>query len=777
MRARDLAALEFPRLLARLADFAASEPGKEACRRLGPLSEEATATRELHRASQFARVLDREGNVPLASFSDLRPHLRRAAHEGFVLDGKTLVEVRNAIAIMREVAAFLHRHRESAPSLDDLRERLHGFPSLEATLSRCLDDEGGVRDEASDELAGIRRTIRSLRETLTSRLENLVRRRSMADVVGEEYVTIRNNRFVVPIRAAAASRLPGVVQDRSISGETLFIEPLFAVELNNELLLTIKEEEAVVRRLLADLTMLVRTQGEAIAVSFTALVEADTLLAKARFARAYHCTEPRFSDGNIDVRAARHPGLLFTGRQVTPIDITLPPQKQVLAITGPNTAGKTVALKTLGLLALMAQSGLPIPAAEGAELPFFRAVFADVGDEQNIERDLSTFSGHIANLRDILDRDPNGALVLLDEPGVGTDPEEGAALAIGIVEHLRSLGARVAFTTHYSPVKAYALARDTATVAAVEFDLDTVTPRYRLIYHSLGRSLALPIARRLGLPEEVLAAAHAAQSAASHTWETALEKLEVRRRTLEAQLAEAEQRGAALAAREAASHRLLEELRERRRSAWRDELREARKFVRQVKAEGEEILKALRRGAADRTSLQRFVTAEHEAIAARELENAPPAPGRAPARLPRVGDTVTVGDGGIRGELVALDGNRAWIRRGSLRFEVPTTQLRVVALPTHPSVHVHIAEPHTNVAAEVNLVGLRTREAIDRLQIFLDHAVQAGHPTVRVIHGVGSGALCRAIREYLSGSPYCSDFRPGESGEGGDGVTVVTLNL
>jgi len=776
MRDRDLAALEFPRVLARLADFAASEAGREACRAIRPVDDEGAAAHEIDRAWQCFRLIDRHGSPPLAPFADVRPHLRSAAYEGFVLEGKALVEIRGALAIMRELGGFLRRHQDAAPALADLGNRLRSFGTLETALTRSLDDDGGMRDEASDELAGIRRTIRRLRETLTARLEALVRRRSMADVVGDDYVTLRNNRFVIPIRAGAAGRISGVVQDRSISGETLFIEPLFAVDLNNELLLAVKEEEAIVRRLLSDLTNLLRSENEDIAGSFAALVEADTLIARARFARVYRCTAPAFSRATINLREARHPGLLFTGRRVTPVDIVLPADKRVLAITGPNTGGKTVALKTLGLCALLAQSGILIPTAEGAELPCFRAIFADVGDEQNIERDLSTFSAHVANLREILQSDPDGALVLLDEPGVGTDPDEGAALAIGLVRHLEHLGARLALTTHYTAVKAFAVARESAAVAAVEFDVETLTPGYRLVYQSLGRSLALPIARRLGLPDEVLESARQAQSATSQTWETALERLETTRRRLEDAAAEVDARRKSLAEQEATSGRLLEELQERRRSAWQDELREARGFVRRVKAEGTELLKAARRGRTDRAAVNRFAEQQRQAIAAREDRAAPP--GRMPTaapQTPRIGDTVEVGDRGIRGELTSMEDERAWIRRGSLRFEVPATQLRVVSGPSAPSVRVQLAPSAADVAPEINLVGLRTREAVGQLESFLDRAVRAGHPSVRIIHGMGSGALRRAVQEYLSDCPYCNEFRRGEPGEGGDGVTVAVL--
>jgi DNA mismatch repair protein MutS2 len=540
MRPRDLAALEFHRVCSRVADFAVSAAGKEACLALRPAADPDAAALAIEQAWQCFRLLERYGDPPLRSFPDLRPHLRTAAHEGFVLDGKALVEVRSTLAVLRDGGTFLRRHAEAFPALADLAVRLPLFPSLEASLGRALDEEGNVLDQASDELAAIRASIRRLRATLARRLEDLVARPGMADVVADDYVTLRNNRFVVPIRTAAAGRILGVVQDRSISGETLFVEPLFAVELNNELLMAVREEDAIVRRILADLTGLVRAEHVAISEAIEALVAFDCLTARAKFGRVYRCVRPSLSDGDIELRDVRHAGLLFTKRHVTPIDLVIPADKRVFVVTGPNTGGKTVALKTLALCALMRQSGIAIPAAEGARLPHVSAIFTDIGDEQNVERDLSTFSAHVANLCEILASHAKEPWILLDEPGVGTDPEEGAALAIGLVQHLEKRGARVMLTTHYAPVKQFALSRQSCLVSAVDFDVETLTPRYRLTYHSLGRSLAFPIAQRLGLPDEILDGARAAQSEGSQSFSAALEELENVRRRLVEELAAAE---------------------------------------------------------------------------------------------------------------------------------------------------------------------------------------------------------------------------------------------
>ena len=781
MRPRDLLALQFPRVCARVAELAASSAAQERCRALVPVAARDEADAALERTWQMFRLVEQHGDPPLVALVDVQPALRSAAHEVFALDGKTLVDVRQTLAAIRTIAAYLHRHAEHAGALQDLRARLVAFPPLERALQHALDEDGTVLDQASEALARVRAAIRRLRDSLTRKLEQLVQRHSMADVMADSYVTVRNNRFVVPLRADAAAQFHGVVQDRSASGETLFVEPLFAVELNNELLLSVREEQLMVQRILADLTGLVGAEHEAIARSADALTEVDCLVAGARFARTYACTRPSFSDGTITLRAARHPGLLFTGRPVTPIDLLLAADRSALVITGPNTGGKTVALKTLGLCALMAQSGLLIPAAEGARLPYFAAVLADVGDEQSIERNLSTFSAHVANLREIATADVPAPLVLLDEPGVGTDPEEGAALAIALVEFFDARGARLVITTHYTPVKLFALDNSRCAVAAVDFDVATLSPRYRLLYDSVGRSLALPIARRLGLPESILARAENVQPEHTRRLAAALETLERTRAQLEAHSAAADSRAAALAAQEAESSRLVGELRERRRAAWADGLREARAFVRTLKAEGRERLAELR-SADQRAAFERFTKDQQTRVAAREADVEGAATtdrSAATAARPalRVGDVVTLSERGIQGELLALDGDRAWIQRGAMRFEVPTAALRIVGREPVPAPHVMLSQDAADDGArELSLIGLRAGEALDRLERFLDRAVQGGHDSVRIVHGIGSGALRRAVHDYLAASPYCAGFRGGESGEGGTGVTVATLH-
>ncbi|MBP1687439.1 MAG: recombination and strand exchange inhibitor protein [Deltaproteobacteria bacterium] len=771
MRPRDLAALEFDHVRNRLADFACASAGKEACRALVPTGERVQAEQALEAAWQCFRLLEQEGTIPLAEFPDVRASLRTAARDGAVLDGKSLVEIRQVLASAQETRAFFRRHTRSFPALASLPDLLAPLPELHQTLMRALDDNGDVSDDASDELAEVRRTIRHLRARLTRRLEDLLTQPTMAELLGDRYVTLRNNRFVIPVKTAMARQFDGVVQDRSASGETVFIEPLFAVELNNHLLMASKEEEWLAHRILGDLTAVVRAEHDTLAATFAVLVETDVLLARARFAQHYRCTQPRFAQ-ELLLRSARHPGLLCAGRDVIPVDLVLPAGKRVLVITGPNTGGKTVALKTLGLVALMAQSGILIPVAEGGCLPCFQAVYADIGDEQNVERNLSTFSAHVANLTAIIEQCRPPSLVLLDEPGVGTDPDEGAALGIGMVQVLENAGAHVALSTHYAPLKVFALSRDTCVTAAVDFDVEAMAPRYRLVYHSIGESLALPIAQRLGLPVSVLDAAQAARSQQAQTLAAATARLEEARRRYEERLAEVEARARGAAQAEEDATRLLEELRAQRRQRWAEELRAAREFVHTLRDEGRELLAAVERGRVDRRTFTRWVHEREAAIAGHASEHVEPPVVTAP---PQIGDQVEVVETGIRGQLLSIEGDRARIQRGSLRFEVPTEQLRRMGPQPAAAVEVRLAAAPDETPQEISLLGLRAKEAVAQLDRFLDRATQAQHRSVRIIHGLGSGALKRAVEEYLSTSPYCASFRSAEPRAGGIGVTIATL--
>ena len=779
MRQRDLEVLGFPQVLDALAALAVSEPGSEACRSLAPVATRDGAERALERQWSFFRLLEVSGPLPLARFPDVRESLALASHEGAVLAGDRLVEVRTVLRQAQELRRFLGARLAATATLGDLIRRLPPLPELEAALSRMLDDAGLLHDDASPRLGELRTALRELRQEIEDRLARLVNAAGEHAGIADRYVTVRNNRYVVPVKASSAGRTQGVVQDRSTSGETLFVEPLFAIELNNGLMLLRKEEEAEERRLLTLLTAQVGEARDDLGRSTGALAEIDRLHAGVLLARRLRATCPAFGDA-IDLRQARHPTLALGGQAVVPIDVRLAAGKRALVVSGPNTGGKTVALKTLGLLVLMSRAGLLIPADDGTVVPWVDGVFTDLADDQSIERNLSTFSSHVVNLVEIFRELRAPALVLLDEPGGGTDPEEGAALAVALVDHLIAAGAWVGAATHYAPVKLYALNEPRVELAAVDVDPVSFTPRYRLVYGSVGESLGLAMARRLALPAAVIEAAEAGRAIAARELANAIARLESSRRRFEDERAAVVEERRALAELEAEHAGLVAELAERRKQRWSAELDDARAFLRELKAEGRAILDVVRRREpnASRT-LAEFSGRATAAIAVRAADLVE---AEGPADTPpAIGDEVEVKGTTIEGELIAVNGDTARVQRGALTFEVPLANLRrrpAAAAPRSRPLHAAggAAMPAADEApSELNLIGMRVRDAVERLEAFLDHAQTAGVASVRIIHGLGTGALKRAVAEVLARTGYATAFRDADTNAGGAGVTIATL--
>ncbi len=776
VRPRDLDTLELPRALDAIAILARSMAGRAAVRALRPATDPDEIEQRLDTLGELVALSAESGALPTADVPELGPALAQAAPAGAVLETRRLLEVRDVLLVARNVRVHLRSDPDRFPHLGGVADGLPEAPEVESGLTTLLDDGGQVREEASPALAAARRATRELRARLEAQLEKVVRDPANSGVVGDQYVTVRNGRYVVPIRTAAAWTFEGVVQDRSQSDETVFVEPLFAVELNNRLLLASKTEEAEERRVRAELTARIRAHTPILAALENALARADALAAAAEFSRRHACTRPALGGDEVRLLAARHPLLLLSGRSVVPVDIRLRPGQRGLAVTGPNAGGKTVALKTLGLCALVAQSGLFLPVAEGSRLPCFSAVLADIGDEQSIERDLSTFTGHAENLAAIAHLAAPGSLVLLDEPGAGTDPVEGAALAVGVLTDLLARGPLLVFTTHFPQVKTFALAEPALEVAAFDLDGATGAPRYHLDYHSVGQSLALPIARRHGVPARALETAERLLAGESRDVARAVERLEASRRALEGAREAADAETVRLAAARAETESLNAELRARRRARWSEDLEASRRFLRELQAEGRAVLAELR-GRPEPAVLRSFAADVDARIAAHEAEMAPPPP-VSPGRTPRVGDTVEVIGRGIRGEVLELGPERARIARGGLKFEVPSAQLRVVddAPLARERVAVQVDRPDADAApGEIVLVGQRARDALSALGTFLDRAVRAGRSEIRVVHGVGTGALRRAVQEFLATSPYCVKYREAEPQAGGSGVTIAEL--
>ncbi len=781
MRERDLRALEFDKVMALVMGMAASEPAREVLARLRPAIDADTVRDRLRATAEMTELRQHTGAIPIQEFSDLRTLFLAAARDGAILDGESLVKIRDFVLSSRHVESFIRARVEPFPHVAAIAANLLAPKELADALLKALADDGELLDDASSTLKRLRNRLRAERVELEARLLRSLNQPGMEAFVSDYLVTLRNHRFVLPLKLNYTEKLEGIVQDRSVSGETLFVEPMWAVELNNRLMMLESEVEAEEHRILLQLSAMVRGYATELHLTFDAMVVLDALNARAVFAERFKCAEPAIGGGEIEMLAARHPLLTVAVHDVVPIDLRIPADHKGIVISGPNTGGKTVALKTLGLLSLMAQAGLLIPAAPGSKVAIFRSLFADIGDEQSIETSLSTFSAHIANLSEIVRSLVEPALVILDEPGAGTDPAEGAALAIGLMNHLAARKCLVAIATHSTAVKLNAYSRSDFEVAAVDFDPERLVPLYRLKPHTIGQSYGLVVARRLGLPEEIITGAQAAMGESVVELQSVLERLEQQRSSLEQETNLARESATELAAlrHEAAEAEERARVRaERERKRLGDEVMA---LIVELRREGDELLRELKSGAKSRRELGQF----QARAAARLAEVAPLAPSAEAdgEQTPlKVGDQVELG--GIRGELVVMEPGKAVVSRGGLRIEVAPERLRRArAESIAADARERRATPSVTVTSgatereEVNLIGMRTTEALRKLEEFLDQAYLTNRKEVRIIHGIGSGALRKAVFEYLATSPYSSEYHEAEPHQGGAGATIVQLNL
>jgi DNA mismatch repair protein MutS2 len=784
---RSLELLEFPAVRARLADETAFPPGRRLAEALEPSSDPVVVGRGLDETDQARSLLTERPAVGIGGAHDIGPAIERAARGGR-LDAEQFLALADTLDATSRLATALADERR--PLLRDLGRDLHPLPALRATLARSFDPTGEMLDTASPRLGGLRAAVRVAYDRLRRRLDSLVTS-ELGGALQEPIVTLRNGRYVVPIRAEARSRVKGIVHDASGSGQTLFVEPLVVVELGNAWREAQLAEEAEVERILDELSLAVAGQAVALRETLDALARFDFWSAKARLASEMDAVRAEAADRpEVVLLGARHPGL--TGR-VVPIDVRLGDGYTALVVTGPNTGGKTVTVRTLGLLALMKQAGLHIPADAGSRLPVFEDVFADIGDEQSIAQSLSTFSGHMRRIVTIVEHAGTGTLVLLDELGAGTDPTEGSALAQALLDHFIRAGALVAATTHYAELKAYAHTTPSARNAAVEFDLETLSPTYKLTIGLPGGSQAFAIAERLGLPEAIVADARSRLTETQRSFEATLAAI----RGTEGATAEALDRARAAEARGADALREAQE--ERRRAR-----RERDEVVREARAEAEKLVDQLREEV--RSTRRRL---ERETVTAPALDDALrradeqlarlPATERAPRELApvrrswRVGDRARSLTQGWEGRVIALErgGRRATLESGGLRVTVPTDDLETTeaastkAGPGADAAKSAAMEPGgiarlrldraKSVASSLDLRGARVEEAVDALGRYLDDASLAGLDRVTIIHGLGTGALRDAVRFEAGNNPLVKSLRPGERGEGGDGATIVSL--
>ncbi len=783
---RALKTLEYDKVRQQVASYCTSSIGKSAIEELVPQTDFDKVVQLLEEMDEGLSILRVKGNVPMGGIFDVRPSARRAQIGG-MLAAVELMEISSTIRASRILRNFIEDLEADEvidiPHFISKKEAMPVLTGLQHEINNCIDDNGAVLDSASQTLRSIRQSLRAEEGKVRSKLESLIRGSNAAKMLSDTLVTIRNDRFVIPVKQEYRHHYGGIVHDQSSSGQTLFIEPDSVVQANNEIHRLKMKEQAEIERILLALSAMVQEVASDLFNLVKVLGDIDVILAKGKYGQANKCTMPKMNqDGYIRLIRARHP--LLPIESAIPNDIEFGKDITAIVITGPNTGGKTVTLKTVGLCTLMAQAGLPVPALDGSELAVFEQLFADIGDEQSIEQSLSTFSSHMVNIVDILQKFDHESLVLFDELGAGTDPQEGAALAISILDEVHGRGARVMATTHYPELKAYGYNRPGVANASVEFDIETLSPTYRLLIGVPGRSNAFEISSRLGLPESIIDRAKGFTGTDRHEVESMIASLEETRRQSED---DAERSHALLLESETLRKELQDKLQayEERKEALDKKAKEkARKIVDEAKREAEAIIAELRemRKNADQ------VVKEHELIEARKrLEEATPlednkvlkkaAQVKARAQNLVVGDEVKVLSYGQRGTLLEKVSNTEWVvQMGILKMKISDSDLEYIKPEKEPVLRTAgVKNRNSHVKLELDLRGERYEDAIVRTEKYIDDALLSNYGRVSIIHGVGTGALRQGIQSYLKKHKRVKSFRFGEAGEGGLGVTVVEL--
>ncbi|AYC29800.1 endonuclease MutS2 [Paenisporosarcina cavernae] len=779
-----LKTLEYDKVIAQLATFCTSSIGKEHITNLKPSTNKELVMTLLDETDEGLSVLRVKNNVPMGGIHDVRPHAKRAQIGG-MLSSMELVEVASTIRASKIIRRFFEEIEEdqeiSVPLLIEKIKQLPILTGLEHEINQCIDENGYVMDSASSNLRSIRQQLRTQESRVKEKLDSYLRGQNASKMLSDSIVTIRNDRYVLPVKQEYRGNFGGIVHDQSSSGQTLFIEPDGVVQANNEVRrLRMKEQEEIEKILLA-LSLQVQEVASEIFHMVKLLSELDIIFAKAKYGQAEKCTRPFISDsGRIKLVSARHP--LLPKKEAVTNTIEFEPEISTIVITGPNTGGKTVTLKTVGICTLMAQAGIPIPCLDGSEIIVFEQVFADIGDEQSIEQSLSTFSSHMVNIVDILKKLDANSLVLFDELGAGTDPQEGASLAIAILDEVANRGAKVMATTHYPELKAYGYNRNGVQNASVEFDVETLSPTYRLLIGVPGRSNAYEISTRLGLPKSVIQHAKSFTGTDRSEVESMIASLEESRKLSESR---AEESAKVLADAEELQRSLTEKLKEydeQKEQLQAKAKEKAKSIVDSAKMEAEKVIRELRE-----MQKKGYAVKEHELIDAKKrLEEATPVnkvlkkakEAKEREKQLAIGDEVRVLSYGQKGVLLEKVSNNEWVvqigilkmkrEESDLEFLKPEKEKQVVSANT-------VRGRTEVVKLELDLRGERFEDAILRTEKYLDDAILSNYHQVSIIHGKGTGALRTGIQQLLKRHSRVKSYRFGEAGEGGYGVTVVQL--
>ena len=783
-----LRTLEYTKVIDRLVNLVATQRGRELAEALQPSSEYQTVESNLALTEDAVRVLRHAASIPFGGIRDLRQVLGRA-RVGGGLSGEELLAVGSTLRAVRLLKGFFAEYAEFIGGLEPWVQGLTVLRNSEFAIERSIDDNGTVKDDASEKLSQLRREIRVIQGRIKDKLDSILRSSQYKSYFQDALYTMRGDRYVIPIKQEYRHQFPGILHDQSASGATVFIEPMALVNMNNDLKGVISAEQVEVEKILLALSLQVATAADPIEANCDILAQLDFVFAKARLAFEMHAVRPAVNvQGRVDLRQARHP--LIVPASVVPVDIRIGNEFNTLLITGPNTGGKTVALKTLGLLSLMMQSGLFVPAAADSTLAVFENIFADIGDEQSIEQSLSTFSGHMTNLVRILSQVTPKCLVLIDEIGAGTDPEEGTALAMAILEHLREQGIRTIATTHYGELKAFAYTQEGVENASVEFDIETLRPTYRLLIGVAGSSNAFAISQRLGLPKELVEKARIMAGGEHQKFETVLSVMEEHKRASEKERQEA-------AALRQESVRLRQII-EREKQSWeikkKDAMIKARaeadELMRQTRLEAEAVIRDLKQhySTSGASALQESVDSARRKIREKISELNPLEASETPvvfetdatAKVVK-GSVVLVANLGQQGNVLSVEGDSVVVQLGALKMTVARNQCRVLKRSEQKSLEPArkarqlSTEKMQPVSREIDIRGMNNEEASYVLEKYLDDAVLAGLDSVSIIHGKGTGALRKGVQIFLAAHPRVKGISIAEVNQGGTGVSVVKL--
>lgn len=811
MNKRSLRILEFTKILSMVNEYAASPMAKRRIDRMKPQRDIDVIRKLQEETNDALNRLNRHGNISFSGLRDIGASIKRLEVQGTLtsqelLDIAAVLQVAKAVkqygdgSDLTEALASRNQEPVSQTTNDSLTERFNMLLPLEhiaSEITRCILSENEYADDASSGLKNIRREIRLTNDKLHQQLDKIIKSDANRDQLQDSLITMRNGRYCIPVKQEYRSKFPGMIHDQSSTGSTLFIEPMAVVNLNNQIKELANEELLEIEKILETLSAQAATYVSDIAYDLELLTDLDFIFAKAKFARATNSTRPIFNtDGIIDIRQGRHP--LLEKHSVVPIDIRLGEAYNLLIITGPNTGGKTVSLKTLGLFSLMGQAGLHIPAMEESRLAVFDDIFADIGDEQSIEQNLSTFSSHMSNIVYIVQHATPNTLCLFDEPGGGTDPVEGAALAVSILNYLKSMGARCMATTHYSELKTYALSTDGVENASCEFDVATLRPTYRLTIGIPGKSNAFAIASKLGLPEYIITSAKEQIDSDAVDMETLLADLEASRRSMEEDEKAIEAYKQEIESLKESLKKKEENLDTKKAEILKKAREEARDIIEEAKETADQTIrdynkwrsnpsKADMRTMEEKRSSLRNKIKDYEKAGASETKKQT---SNHKASDFHIGDTVQVLSMGTRGTITNLPNNKgiAGVQMGIMSAMLPISDLLIIPESTisvngekQKYAGRRAGGDHTTVnkaktfSPELNVMGKTVDEACFEIDKYLDDAVLAHISRVTIIHGKGTGALRKGIWQYLKNHPLVQSYRSGEFGEGEYGVTIVDL--